>query len=122
MSTTRPFKQVLLQALLQAWNERGTDASNRLGRILVALLLLTQIDAVAQCAMCRTTVESSISNGRSNIATGLNTGILYLLAAPYLIVAAIAFLWFRQSKQEQQARLAKLRLRQKVSQLFSNNA
>jgi len=66
--------------------------------ILVALLLLTQIDAVAQCAMCRTTVESSISNGRSNIATGLNTGILYLLAAPYLIVAAIAFLWFRQSK------------------------
>ncbi len=90
--------------------------------ILVALLLLTQIDAVAQCAMCRTTVESSISNGRSNIATGLNTGILYLLAAPYLIVAAIAFLWYRQSKQEQQARLAKLRLRQKVSQLFSNNA
>ena len=90
--------------------------------ILVALLVLTQIDAVAQCAMCRTTVESSISNGRSNIATGLNTGILYLLAAPYLIVAVIAFLWFRQSKQEQQARLAKLRLRQKVSQLFSNNA
>lgn len=90
--------------------------------ILVALLLLTQIDAVAQCAMCRTTVESTISNGRSNIATGLNTGILYLLAAPYLIVAAIAFLWFRQSKQEQQARLAKLQLRQKVSQLFSSHS
>ena len=90
--------------------------------VLVALLLLTQIDAVAQCAMCRTTVESTISNGRSNIATGLNTGILYLLAAPYLIVAAIAFLWFRQSKQEQQARLAKLQLRQKVSQLFSSHS
>jgi hypothetical protein len=90
--------------------------------ILVALLMLSQIDAVAQCAMCRTTIESSISNGRSNIATGLNTGILYLLTAPYLIVAAIAFLWFRQSKQEQQARIAKLRLRQKVSQLFSSNS
>ena len=89
---------------------------------MVALLLLTQIDAVAQCAMCRTTVESTISNGRSNIATGLNTGILYLLAAPYLIVAAIAILWFRQSKQEQQARLAKLQLRQKVSQLFSSTS
>ena len=89
--------------------------------ILVALVLLTQIDAVAQCAMCRTTVESTISNGRSNIATGLNTGILYLLSAPYLIVGAIAFLWFRQSKQEQQARLAKLQLRQKVSQLLSKN-
>lgn len=90
--------------------------------ILIALLLITQVDVVAQCAMCRTTVESSISNGRSNIATGLNTGILYLLSAPYLIVAAIAFLWFRQSKQEQQARLAKLQLRKKVSQLFSNNS
>lgn len=89
--------------------------------ILVAFVLLMQIDALAQCAMCRTTVESTISNGRSNIATGLNTGILYLLSAPYLIVAAIAFLWFRQSKQEQQARLAKLQLRQKVSQLFSKN-
>lgn len=89
--------------------------------LLAALFTLSQIDAVAQCAMCRTTIESSISNGRSNIATGLNTGILYLLAAPYLIVAAIAFLWFRQSKQEQQERLAKFRLRQKVSQLFSKN-
>ena len=90
--------------------------------LLAAILVLTQIDAVAQCAMCRTTVESTISNGRSNIASGLNTGILYLLAAPYLIVAAIAFLWFRQSKQEQQARLAKLQLRQKVSQLFSSQS
>ena len=90
--------------------------------LFVVLLLLTQVDAIAQCAMCRTTVESTISNGRSNIATGLNTGILYLLSAPYLIVGAIAFLWFRQSKQEQQARLAKLQLRKKVSQLFSNNS
>jgi hypothetical protein len=90
--------------------------------LLLALFLLSQIDAVAQCAMCRTTIESSISNGRTNIATGLNTGILYLLSAPYLIVAAIAFLWFRQSKQEQQARLAKLQLRQKVSQLFSSRS
>jgi len=89
--------------------------------LLSALILLSQIDAVAQCAMCRTTIESSISTGRTNIATGLNTGILYLLSAPYLIVGAIAFLWFRQSKQEQQARLAKLQLRQKVSQLFSKN-
>jgi hypothetical protein len=36
-------------------------------------------------------------------------------------VGAIAVLWFRQSKQEQQARLAKLQLRQKVSQLFNKN-
>lgn len=85
---------------------------------LVLMLILLQWDAEAQCAMCRTTVESTVSNGRSNIATGLNTGILYLLAAPYLLVGAVAWLWFRQSKQEQKERIAKWQLRQRVSQLL----
>ncbi|MEY4646727.1 MAG: hypothetical protein RIQ98_563 [Bacteroidota bacterium] len=85
---------------------------------LVLMLILIQWDADAQCAMCRTTVESTVSNGRSNIATGLNTGILYLLTAPYLLVGAVAWLWFRQSKQEQKERIAKWQLRQRVSQLL----
>jgi len=83
--------------------------------------VLIGIDANAQCAMCRTTIESTISNGRSNIATGLNTGILYLLTAPYLAVAVIAFLWFRQSKKVQQERITKWQLRQKVAQLLGKS-
>ena len=94
-------------------------------KYLVILLMigfvLIGIDADAQCAMCRTTIESTISNGRSNIATGLNTGILYLLTAPYLAVAVIAFLWFRQSKKVQQERISKWRLRQKVAQLLGKS-
>lgn len=86
------------------------------------VFLLFQMDGLAQCAICRTTVESTISNGRSNVATGLNTGILYLLAAPYLLVGAIAWMWFRQSKKEQLARISKWQLRQKVSQLLSKQA
>lgn len=84
-------------------------------------LLMIGIDANAQCAMCRTTIESTISNGRSNIATGLNTGILYLLTAPYLAVAAVAFLWFRQSKKVQQERISRWQLRQKVAQLLGKS-
>ena len=83
--------------------------------------VLIGIDANAQCAMCRTTIVSTISNGRSNIATGLNTGILYLLTAPYLAVAVIAFLWFRQSKKVQQERISKWQLRQKVAQLLGKS-
>lgn len=94
--------------------------SKKLVFILFLFFVLVQFDSAAQCAMCRTTMESTISNGRSNIATGLNTGILYLLTAPYLLVGAIAFLWFRQSKKEQQERLAKLRIRQKVSQILGH--
>ncbi len=86
--------------------------------LILCLLFLIQLDVDAQCAMCRTTIESTVSNGRSNIATGLNTGILYLLSAPYLLVGGIAWLWFKQSKQEQKERIAKWQLRQRVSQLL----
>jgi hypothetical protein len=89
--------------------------------LLLISLMMIGIDASAQCAMCRSTIESTISNGRSNIATGLNTGILYLLTAPYLAVAAVAFLWFRQSKKVQQERISRWQLRQKVAQLLGKS-
>lgn len=66
----------------------------------ILLLVLTGSDLLAQCAMCRGAVESTMSNGRNLAATGLNTGILYLLATPYLLVAIIGFLWYRNSKKE----------------------
>ncbi len=89
--------------------------------LILCLLFLIQLDVDAQCAMCRTTIESTVSNGRSNIATGLNTGILYLLSAPYLLVGGIAWLWFKQSKQEQKERIAKWQLRQRVSQILGKS-
>lgn len=72
--------------------------------IIIAFVLVTP-DLMAQCAMCRGTVESTVSNGRSIIASDLNLGILYLLVAPYLIVASIAYLWYRNSKREHGRRL-----------------
>ncbi len=68
-------------------------------------VFLTINQATAQCAMCRGTVESTMSNGRNMVATGLNFGILYLLAAPYLIVTVIAYLWYRNSKKEHGQRI-----------------
>lgn len=68
---------------------------------VVALLLffvLIQGESNAQCAMCRTTLENNVSNGDIGIAAGINFGILYLFAAPYLIIALIAFFWYRTSK------------------------
>jgi hypothetical protein len=92
--------------------------SKHLVVLLMIGFVLIGIDANAQCAMCRATIESTISNGRSNLATGLNTGILYLLSAPYLAVGVVTFLWFRQSKKVQRERISKWQLRQKVSQLL----
>ncbi|QIP17589.1 hypothetical protein G8759_35575 [Spirosoma aureum] len=72
--------------------------------ILIILVAVTP-DLMAQCAMCRGTVESTVSNGRSVVASELNFGILYLLMVPYLIVASIGYLWYRNSKREHERRL-----------------
>jgi hypothetical protein len=71
----------------------------------IGLLLLTALDSLAQCAMCRSTVESTMSNGRSVVASDLNLGIVYLLAVPYLIVMTVGYFWYRNSKQEHARRL-----------------
>ena len=76
----------------------------KVGLILVALMAVAP-DLMAQCAMCRGTVESTVSNGRSVVASELNFGILYLLVIPYLIVASIGYLWYRNSKLEHGRRL-----------------
>ena len=66
---------------------------------LFLLIVLTVAQASAQCAMCRTTLENNISQGNPGIAAGINFGILYLLATPYLAIALIAFFWFRSSRR-----------------------
>ena len=69
--------------------------------ISIALVLLVVLDTSAQCAMCRTTLENNVSNGNIGIAAGINLGILYLFAAPYTVIALIAFFWYRTSKRSQ---------------------
>jgi len=69
----------------------------RVGLVCLFFVLM-QISAQAQCAMCRTTLENNVSNGDIGIAAGINFGILYLFAAPYLIICIVAFFWYRTSK------------------------
>jgi hypothetical protein len=70
-----------------------------------ALVVLFSFSGMAQCAMCRSAVESTMSNGRNNAGVGLNTGILYLLVAPYLMVAAVGWFWYRTSKKTKKDRI-----------------
>jgi hypothetical protein len=53
--------------------------------------------------MCRSTLENNFSNGNPGIGAGINTGILYLLVLPYLAVMILGYLWFKSSKNAQQA-------------------
>ena len=53
----------------------------------------------AQCAMCRATVESS-ANTPKGLGKGINSGILYLMAIPYLMATAIGYFWYKHSRKE----------------------
>jgi hypothetical protein len=62
---------------------------------LLLFCIASNINGIAQCAMCKTSLESDLNNGGS-IATGLNTGILYLMAVPYLVLMTGGYFFFRK--------------------------
>jgi hypothetical protein len=68
--------------------------------IFLVLFTLACNKIFAQCAMCKSVVESNIDGG-SAIGAGLNDGILYLMAMPYISLVLIAFLWSRHSRKTQ---------------------
>jgi hypothetical protein len=61
--------------------------------------LINTAQSLAQCAMCRASVESTVSEGNIGLASKLNTGILYLFVAPYLLVAIVGYLWYKKSRE-----------------------
>lgn len=61
---------------------------------LVLLLFLPQL-AEAQCAMCRAVLESE---GNISSAEGINNGIVYLMAIPYILVGALFYFIYKKMK------------------------
>ena len=59
--------------------------------ILFLVLLFLQDSIYAQCAMCRAVVEQ----GGEEVAEGINSGIVYLMAFPYVVVLVSLYLLYR---------------------------
>lgn len=74
--------------------------------ILVALFFAAAPVVDAQCPMCRMAVESNLKAG-GKAGKGLNTGILYMLATPYLLVGSLAFVWWRNRRKNVDAEVEK---------------
>ena len=73
---------------------------------LIALSLVLSFagtPVLAQCAMCRASVESNQNGDEklSNLGKGLNKGILYLMAIPYILVGTVGFLYYRSNRKQQ---------------------
>ncbi len=65
--------------------------------ISILVFLLIPQYAEAQCAMCRAVLESE--EGGST-AEGINNGIVYLMAIPYILVGGIIYIIYRKMKQQ----------------------
>lgn len=61
----------------------------------ILLVIMTVTDTYAQCPMCKMSAESNLAAGGTE-GKGLNTGILYLLALPYLMVGVLAYVWYKK--------------------------
>ena len=49
----------------------------------------------AQCAMCRAALESGDDQ---EIAKGINNGIIYLMAIPYILIGALGYFIYKKIK------------------------
>lgn len=67
--------------------------------LALGLLVFVATQANAQCAMCTATVETNNANG-GGATNGLNDGIMYLLAAPYLAVAIAGYIWYKKYRKK----------------------
>ena len=61
--------------------------------LFLAFFMLTgEGEAVGQCAMCKATVNGN----EEAIGEGLNNGILYLMAIPYVLFVIVGLVFFRK--------------------------
>lgn len=66
---------------------------------MIAFTSLSTQTVKAQCAMCAANAEAGTKNG-SKVADGLNAGVMYLLAAPYIAAAAVGYIWYKKYRRK----------------------
>lgn len=65
----------------------------------VVLSLSFTAEVQAQCSMCTLNAEQGTKNGNTQ-GKGLNSGILYLLAIPYVLIGGVGVLWYRNYRKK----------------------
>jgi hypothetical protein len=62
--------------------------------ITLSFFFSATISTFAQCAMCKAVVENDTS-----MAKGVNDGILYLMAVPYILMLVIGYFIYNHYKK-----------------------
>jgi hypothetical protein len=61
---------------------------------ILSILLVSQFSVEAQCSLCTKTAQQM----GEKPAQGMNSGILYLMMMPFVIVGFIGFRWWKYNK------------------------
>ena len=69
--------------------------------LLLVVMLLFSADVDAQCAMCRAVLESEESQ---SAARGINNGIVYLMAIPYILMGGLGYVIYRSRRKRLEAK------------------
>lgn len=77
------MKRIILKTILISWG----------------FILVSAGNILAQCAMCKASVETNVNVDGIGFAAKLNTGILYLFVTPYLLAMVIGYFWYKKSKE-----------------------
>ncbi|MCC4213441.1 hypothetical protein [Leeuwenhoekiella parthenopeia] len=64
--------------------------------VLTLVFLIVSFAMQAQCAMCRAVLESETDN---SMAEGVNNGIVYLAAIPYLLMGGLIWFIYRSRRK-----------------------
>ena len=64
--------------------------------ILALVAAFAWEQATGQCVMFKAVAEDSADDG--GLGAGLNRGILYLMAVPYILLSALFFVLYRRRK------------------------
>ena len=65
-------------------------------KFLILVFFFNLTDLFSQCAMCRAVLESQEDQ---SISEGLNDGIIYLMAIPYIVVGVMGFILYKKFKK-----------------------
>ncbi len=65
----------------------------------IVLFILTYSSLIAQCPMCKASVESSQRESTKSVGMGLNIGILMLLATVYILLMVVGIMFYRYYKR-----------------------
>jgi hypothetical protein len=85
--------------LIKLENNTKVKSQNKIASNFIAFIFTVffTITSSAQCAMCRAALESE---GNTAKAKGINDGIVYLMAFPYILIGLVFFAVYKMYKKK----------------------